>query len=175
MCVHFYTKTNKPVCPKLGMRNALKTGREFRKVKTQPPVQWVSWVLSPGLKGVTLTTDPPLLARLRMSRSYTPSSPKHLHGMLWESFSFRLFLHLTVLKCFEQIIVFCFFFSGWFRGFSTKNRSIKVRAFISIANLPGVLWEMVCSDTSLYIQVAVALCKCFRTASPFLRTLYTIH
>jgi hypothetical protein len=40
----------------------------------QPPVQWVPGVLSPELKGgrgVTLTTHPHLVPRLRM-RSYTP-------------------------------------------------------------------------------------------------------
>jgi hypothetical protein len=42
---------------------------------TQPPVQWVPEVLSPGLKcgrGVTLTTHPHLVPRSRMSRSFTP-------------------------------------------------------------------------------------------------------
>jgi hypothetical protein len=41
---------------------------------TQPPVQWVLGVLSPGVKrgwGVTLTTHPNLLPRSWMSRSYT--------------------------------------------------------------------------------------------------------
>jgi hypothetical protein len=40
---------------------------------TQPPVQWVPGVLSPGLKrgrGVTLTTHPHLVPSLRMSSSY---------------------------------------------------------------------------------------------------------
>jgi hypothetical protein len=43
---------------------------------TQPPVQWVPGVLSPGVKrcrGVTLTTHPHLVARIKMSRSYTSS------------------------------------------------------------------------------------------------------
>jgi hypothetical protein len=46
---------------------------------TQPPVQWVPRVLSPGLKrgrGVTLTTHPHLVPRSRMSRSYTSSPPQ---------------------------------------------------------------------------------------------------
>jgi hypothetical protein len=41
-------------------------------------------VLSPGLKrgrGVTLTTHPHLVPRSSMSRSYTSSPPKRLHGM----------------------------------------------------------------------------------------------
>jgi hypothetical protein len=51
---------------------------------TQPPVQWVPGVLSLGLKrglGVTLTTHPHLVLRLRMSRSYISSPLKRLHGM----------------------------------------------------------------------------------------------
>jgi hypothetical protein len=46
---------------------------------TQPPVQRVPGVLSPGLKrgrGVTLTTHPHLVPRSRMSRSYTSSPPQ---------------------------------------------------------------------------------------------------
>jgi hypothetical protein len=42
------------------------------------PVQWVPVVLSPGVKrgrGVTLTTHPHLVPRLRMSRSYTSTPP----------------------------------------------------------------------------------------------------
>jgi hypothetical protein len=51
---------------------------------TQPPIQWVPVVLSPGVKrgrGVTLTTHPHLVLRLRMSRSYTSSPPMCLHGV----------------------------------------------------------------------------------------------
>jgi hypothetical protein len=51
---------------------------------TQSLVQWVPGVLSPGVKrvrGMTLTTHPHLVPRLRMSRRYTSSSPKRLHGV----------------------------------------------------------------------------------------------
>jgi hypothetical protein len=41
---------------------------------TQPPIQWVPGVLSPGVKRVTLTTHPHLVPRIRMSRSYTSST-----------------------------------------------------------------------------------------------------
>jgi hypothetical protein len=47
---------------------------------TQPPIQWVPGVLSPGVKrgrGVMLTTHPHLVPSLRMSRSYA-SSPPHV-------------------------------------------------------------------------------------------------
>jgi hypothetical protein len=46
---------------------------------TQPPVQRVPGVLSPGVKrgrGVTLTTHPLLVPRSRISRSYTPLPPR---------------------------------------------------------------------------------------------------
>jgi hypothetical protein len=49
---------------------------------TQPPVQWVVRVLSPGVKhsqGVMLTTYPHVVLRSRMSRSYTSSPPCPLH------------------------------------------------------------------------------------------------
>jgi len=52
--------------------------------RTQPPVQWVPGVLSPGIKrgqGVTLTTHIHLVPRSRMSRSYTCCSTKRLHGV----------------------------------------------------------------------------------------------
>jgi hypothetical protein len=48
---------------------------------TQPPVQWVPRVLSPGLKcgrDVTLTTHPHLVQRSRMCRNYTFFPPKLL-------------------------------------------------------------------------------------------------
>jgi hypothetical protein len=51
---------------------------------TQPPVRWVPGVLSLGLKrgrGVTLTTHPHLVPRSRMSRIYTSSPSKRLHGV----------------------------------------------------------------------------------------------
>jgi hypothetical protein len=51
---------------------------------TQPPFQWVPGVLSPGVKlgqGVTLTTHPHLVPRSRMSRCYSFSPPKRLHGV----------------------------------------------------------------------------------------------
>jgi hypothetical protein len=51
---------------------------------TQPPVQWGPGVLSPGVmrgRGVMLTTHSQLVPRSRMSRSYTSSPPKRLHGV----------------------------------------------------------------------------------------------
>jgi hypothetical protein len=56
---------------------------------TQPPVQWVPGVLSPGLKrgrGVTLTTQPHLVPRSRMSRSYTPLPPSAFVAYSWTAF-----------------------------------------------------------------------------------------
>jgi hypothetical protein len=51
---------------------------------TQPPVQWVPGSFPRGVKrgrGVMLTTHHYLVPRLRMSRSYTSSRPKRLHGV----------------------------------------------------------------------------------------------
>jgi hypothetical protein len=51
---------------------------------TQPPVQWIPGVLSPGVKRgrvVTQTTHPHLVSRSGMSRSYTSSPPKRLFGV----------------------------------------------------------------------------------------------
>jgi hypothetical protein len=51
---------------------------------TQPTVQLVPEVLSPGVKrdrGVMLTTHPYLVPRSWMSKSYTSSRPKRLHGV----------------------------------------------------------------------------------------------
>jgi hypothetical protein len=51
---------------------------------TQPPIQWVPGILSPGVKrgrGVMLTTHPHLVPRKIMSRSYTSSHPMRLHGV----------------------------------------------------------------------------------------------
>jgi hypothetical protein len=51
---------------------------------TQPPIQWVPGLLSLWVKrgrGVMLTTHPHLVPRLSMSRSYTSSPPRCLHGV----------------------------------------------------------------------------------------------
>jgi hypothetical protein len=51
---------------------------------TQPPVQWVLGVLSPGLEhiqGVTLTIDLHLVPRSRVGRRYTSSPPKRLRSV----------------------------------------------------------------------------------------------
>jgi hypothetical protein len=46
----------------------------------QPPVQWVPGGLK-HCRGMTLTNSPHLVPRLRMSRSYICSPPKHLRGV----------------------------------------------------------------------------------------------
>jgi hypothetical protein len=48
---------------------------------------------------VTLTTYPHLVPRSRMSRSYTSSPPKHLHGVSWYSFSFFNVSIYTIPSC----------------------------------------------------------------------------
>jgi hypothetical protein len=81
---------------------------------TQPPVQWVPAVLSPGLKrgrGVTLTTHPHLFPRSRMSRSCTSSPPKSLCGVLWDSFSFS-----------NETTINMFFHESGHKRFTHQNR-----------------------------------------------------
>jgi hypothetical protein len=72
---------------------------------TQPPVQWVPGVLSPGLKRgrvVTLTTHPHLVPRSRMSRSYTPLPPSayinpvHTLSSCIFKLHFNIVLHLRL-------------------------------------------------------------------------------
>jgi hypothetical protein len=60
-------------------------------VPTQPPVQWIPGVLSPGVKcgqGMTLTTHPHLVSRSWMSRRYTSSPPCASVGVLWGCFTY---------------------------------------------------------------------------------------
>jgi hypothetical protein len=59
---------------------------------TQPPVQWVPVVLSPGLKrgrGVTLTTHPHLVSTSGMSRSYIYSPPSASVACTGPALAFR--------------------------------------------------------------------------------------
>jgi hypothetical protein len=60
---------------------------------TQPPVQWVPGVLSPGVKrgrGATLTTHPHLVPRSRMSTSYAFSPPSAFVSCSGTALAFRL-------------------------------------------------------------------------------------
>jgi hypothetical protein len=57
---------------------------------TQPPVQWVPEVLSPGVKcgqGMMLTTLPLLVPRLRETRAIPPLPPSSFHGMYQVNFT----------------------------------------------------------------------------------------
>jgi hypothetical protein len=67
-------------------------------VPTQPPVQRVPGVFSPRIKrgrGVTLTTNPHLVSRSWMSRSYTSSSPCATISVLWACFVFITDIYTT--------------------------------------------------------------------------------
>jgi hypothetical protein len=67
---------------------------------TQPPVQRVPGILSPGLKrgrGVTLTTHPHVVPRSRMSRSYTSSPPIAFVACSETALAFSFFLINTGL------------------------------------------------------------------------------
>jgi hypothetical protein len=64
---------------------------------TQPPVQFVPWLLSPEVDrgwGVTLTNHLDLLSRSRMSRTYNTSPPWRLHGVAGLIYFTFYFLHL---------------------------------------------------------------------------------
>jgi hypothetical protein len=66
---------------------------------TQPPVQWVPGVLSPGLKhgqGVTLTTHPHLVPRSRMIRSYISSPPSAFMACSGTALAFSKTEHLEL-------------------------------------------------------------------------------
>jgi hypothetical protein len=61
---------------------------------SQPRIQWIPGALSPGVKrgrGVTLTTYPHLVPRLRMSRSYIPPFPQ-----------------CASMECSGTVFLFCF-------------------------------------------------------------------
>jgi hypothetical protein len=82
---------------------------------TQPPIQWVPGVLSPGVKrgrGMMLTTHPHLVPRLSMSRTYTPLP----HAPQWRvaGHLFIFFLHFTqkfhLIRCEFLIKILTFFF-----------------------------------------------------------------
>jgi hypothetical protein len=65
-------------------KSRISSGSIVSEPPTQPSLQWVPGVLSPGLKrgrGVTLTTHPHLVPRSSMSRRYIPSTPKRLRGL----------------------------------------------------------------------------------------------
>jgi hypothetical protein len=67
-------------------------------VPTQPPVQRVPGFFSPRIKrgrGVTLTTNPHLVSRSWMSRSYTSSSPCATISVLWACFVFITDMYTT--------------------------------------------------------------------------------
>jgi len=72
---------------------------------TQPPVQWVPRVLSPGLKrgqGVTLTTHPHLVPRLRISRILPllpPSPPSAIMTGAGTALLFWLFTYKSTWRC----------------------------------------------------------------------------
>jgi hypothetical protein len=72
---------------------------------TQPPVQWVPTVLSPGVtrgRGVTLTTQLHLLPRSWISRSYTSSPPYASIGVLWDCST--LYISLFYPSCPSSLI-----------------------------------------------------------------------
>jgi hypothetical protein len=113
---------------------------------TQPPVQWVPGVLSPGLKlgrGLTLTNHPRLVPRSRMSRSYTFSPPSasvecggNALGLVYEHYSQTaailsepsLHEEWKVLKGRERMVI------GKCLGDTTALRSLHTSQSVSLAS-----------------------------------------
>jgi hypothetical protein len=94
---------------------------------TQPPVQWVSGVLSPGVKrgcGMTLTSHLHLVSRTRMSRSYIP--PLHLSPSWRSRNKFTFLLPIFGVNLFVTDS-FCFVYigqSGVYPSVSTSEINI---------------------------------------------------
>jgi hypothetical protein len=81
---------------------------------TQPPIQWIPGVLSPGLKRgrcVTVTTHPHLVPRLRMSRSCTSSPPSA--SMACCGTALLYFILFTRMYIWNSIVVMSFSAIYW--------------------------------------------------------------
>jgi hypothetical protein len=103
---------------------------------TQPPVQWVPGVLSPGVKrdrAVTLTTHDKLVPRLRMNRSYT-SPLSRLHSVVGQ-----LYILLYIL--------------------SRTNSSSGTRCFIFTSIIPKYYKTLICVLVK-HIKVVRMLTSC---------------
>jgi hypothetical protein len=102
---------------------------------TQPPVQWVPGVLSPGVKrgrGVTLTTHPHLVPRSRMSRSYTSSSPSASVACSGTALAFNLSRYIISIYLTE-----CYFFAfKKYTGNSNTFRALVTVKYIELASKP---------------------------------------
>jgi hypothetical protein len=59
---------------------------------TQARVQWAPGVLSRGYSAAG-RDSPPLVLRSKISWSYTSSSPKRLHGVQWDCFTFDFYVY----------------------------------------------------------------------------------
>jgi hypothetical protein len=121
---------------------------------TQPLLQWVPGVHSPGLKhgrGVTLTTHPHPVPMSRMSRSYTSSPPKLLHGVLWDSFHSLL----------------CDYHCRYFINY--ENYKIRFRTIL----FPLLLWVIcckgLCTSVPLYTYLLQRNTVSFKSAEAWAR------
>jgi hypothetical protein len=86
---------------------------------TQPPVQWVPGLLSPGVKGgrgVTLTTHPHLVPRSWMSRSCNSSPPCASTGVMWDYFNLLINIYYTMYLFFIFLVVYPCFASSKYAG-----------------------------------------------------------
>jgi hypothetical protein len=110
---------------------------------TQPPVQWVRRVSSPGVKrrqGVTLTTHPYLVPRSWISRSYT-SSPPTTHGAQWFHHPRRSSgCHFPRHKMFCVGAMFIFYISD--ELFNPHNLKAAAAGILLNCSAPSVTWSV---------------------------------
>jgi hypothetical protein len=112
---------------------------------TQPPIQWVLEVLSPGVKrgrGVTLTNHPHLVPRLSMSRSYTSSHPMCLHGMQQDSFTFFYFTTNAQMKTSIPVSAWCGSQGLWPSHNGAKNSVYGM----DVNNQCSICWKNMCGN-----------------------------
>jgi hypothetical protein len=114
---------------------------------TQPPVQWVPGVLSPGVKcgrGLTLTTHPHLVPRSRPSRSYTSSPPKRLHGVYWNIFNFICSLFYDTSSVTKSIqrrkLLYYFYPRGLLLGWG-EAMTLELRPLTAHLSIPRMIQE----------------------------------
>jgi hypothetical protein len=106
----------------------------------------------PGAKcgrGVTLTTHPQLVGRSSMSRSYTSSLPKRLHGV------YRC--------CFAKMN----FFSGrWCIKYDRKNEGcvtallVEIMPDVAMATVNDIVWHSTKMDHTKYLHLDSELREC---------------
>jgi hypothetical protein len=105
---------------------------------TQPPVQWVPGVLSPGIKARPRRDadhSPHLVPRSWMSRSYTSSAPVTQYVCCWTA----LLLPLPSICSFQRMSK-TWFINQIFKP-SVVSRHTRIRVYKTLARPELVLWK----------------------------------